>query len=218
MTKPKKVYPKTLYEVDGTPHEAMPIEGWPGWFYTVDAEACYLDVGNGRYIKEQPGTRKVLGVLFDTPTLKAEPTPAPDDDSGKTTYELRHPGEVDYSAASDAVREADVCDREIIVEAFLRRHPKSRAAWNRHMEYVANLESTIKRLTRERNDCADRAAENYAEAKRLAAVVEAAKDYAGYDSKLFLTTSNPEEGDWFKDSMRKAHKRLVAALDALEKE
>lgn len=55
-----------------------------------------------------------------------------------------------------------------------------------------------------------------AEAERDAGrrVIQAAKDYAAYDSKLFLTTRNTDEGDWFKSDMHLAHKQLVKALAA----
>jgi hypothetical protein len=45
-------------------------------------------------------------------------------------------------------------------------------------------------------------------------VVEAAKKYAAYDEKLFLTTNNPREADWFSSSMKEAHTELVNALAA----
>lgn len=59
--------PTTLYEMDGTPHEVVPVEGSSSWFRAKDAETYYHAFTGGRYDEVDAGRTRVVGHLYDTP-------------------------------------------------------------------------------------------------------------------------------------------------------
>ena len=93
---------------------------------------------------------------------------------------------------------ASLSERIERAEAAFRAESEAEAA---EMKRRIAAEATISRLS----ECVG----------ELEAVVDLARDYAGYDPNLFLTTSSPEEADWFHSSMRDSQRKLKAGLASI---
>lgn len=59
--------PTTLYEMDGTPHEVVPVEGSASWFRAKDADTYYHAFTAGRYDEVNADRSRVVDHLYDTP-------------------------------------------------------------------------------------------------------------------------------------------------------